>query len=104
MTTYTRPNGKPYQPRNPDQRLLIPWGDPTGTTNPHGCAIIGTHDIDDAQPRANAFLQWITGDPATRATNPVIGWWRTSYRRSEPILLEDDIKGRPGIMFTCQEE
>lgn len=102
MTTYTRPNGKTYRPRNPDQRLLIPWGD-IGGSDPHGVTIIGTHDPADAQPRAVGFFQWITGNPDARAVAPVLGWWRTGYRRSEHALLQDEIKGRPGILYVCEE-
>jgi len=101
MTTqYTRPNGKTYRPRNPDQRLLIPYGDIAGP-GPHGVIVIGTHDPADAHPRAVGFLQWITGEPTARASEPLPGWYRTGYNRSDRAIIPDEIHGRPGIAYTC---
>lgn len=103
MTTYTRPNGKTYRPRNPDQRILIPFGD-IGGPKPYGVAVIGTDNPDDAQPRADGFLQWVTGNPNARAVAPVVGWWRKGYKRSGLVLLEDDVRGRPGVLYVCRED
>lgn len=66
MTTFTRPNGKKYRPRNPDQRLLIPWGDIT-SDNPYGCIIIGT----SANGRRSLRGQSMRGETEMPSGTPV---------------------------------
>lgn len=92
--TIVRPNGQPYRPR----KVVVESWENDGEDC--GCIVLGTHDIERAQPLADEACEAWHGMPATR---PELGWWRLGYQYGELRWSNDPVKGRAGVYFTADD-
>lgn len=96
--TVKRPDGRIYKSRKVVGHIV-------GDEDEIPCAVLvlGTHDIARAQPLADRVARMYT-EPGCVAARPETGWWRDSIRDGRPWWVEDDKRGRAGVMFRKIEE
>lgn len=91
--TVTRPDGRIYKSRKVIAHIV---GDEDEI--PSMVLVLGTHDIVRAQPLADHVARMYT-EPGCVAAKPETGWWRESIRDGRPWWVDDDRRGRAGVMF-----
>lgn len=90
-----RPNGKPYQPR---ALRTVHWDN----EDTYGVIVLGTHDVDLAQPWAADGCRFFFG--CGFALLPETGWWRSGRDRGDPAWRRDEVRGAAGVMFTASDD
>ena len=88
----TRPNGKPYRPRITGLRTVAWEGEFSA-----GVIVFGTLDADEARDTALSWCRYWYGTDSAKYLRP--GWFRDGFWMGERTWLDDDVKGRPGVMF-----
>jgi hypothetical protein len=88
-TRHVRPNGQPYRARKPPRAVGPLEGN---TCVPSAVYVLGTRD----EPRARALaarLATLDDSP------PEAGWYRIAMVDGDRVMVSDDRRGAPGLMF-----
>jgi hypothetical protein len=96
--TFTRPNGKTYQPLRVIAYMLHDDAEVES-----GVIVLGTQDAQRAQQLADELVTAQVGG-TWRAVRPVLGWWRSGFYHGQQSWLTDEVKGRAGVLFQGIEE
>lgn len=97
---FTRANGKTYRPRKPGLQAHS-WEN-HGYDENCGVIVFGTLDPDAARDFAIQMCKHWYG--MAGVTNPEPGWYRSGFRNGEPTWLDDEHRGRPGVMFEAVDQ
>lgn len=97
-----RPNGKTYRPHS--IRVEV-WEDHDDVWSEWrgGAVVLGTHDVEVAQPLADAAIKR-SFNAELIAADPEVGWWRLSFHFGELRWMPDEQRGPAGVYFTAKEE
>lgn len=100
VETFTRPNGKSYQPRKPG--LIAHAWENHDYVGEHGVIIFGTLDPHRAIEFATQMCgYWFGVTGAASCAQP--GWYRDAFDSGERRWIDDPNRGRPGVMFTAAD-
>lgn len=88
--TVTRPDGRVYKSRKVIAHVLYDEDEV-----PCMVLVLGTHDIERARLPADSLAIF----EGFEVGNPYTGWWRESIRDHRPRWVDDDVRGRAGVMF-----
>jgi hypothetical protein len=99
LTPVVRPNGKLYRPRAITANAVCDENDALS-----GVVVLGTRDVDAAQPLADSYARWQLGCPTYAAASPEAGWWRDSFSDGVRCWVSDEVRGRAGVFFHEIEE
>jgi len=88
--TITRPNGKPYRSRRVTVQAV--------GEEDEGVLVLGTHDLDRAQALADQVARRIAGTGFV-AVDPWRGWWRDGFENGARAWVNDEVRGRAGVLF-----
>ena len=91
--TITRPDGRVYRSRKVTANAVIDEDEFVC-----GVMVLGTHDVGRAKPLAD----WLAADTTGRgfaAIDPETGWWRDGFECGERRWVNDEVRGRPGVLF-----
>lgn len=92
LPAITRPDGRLYRPR----KLVACQVDEDGDFA--AVLVLGTHDTALAWPLADQFAAREAGS-GYRAYDPMPGWWREALRGGERCWVDDEKRGRAGVLF-----
>ena len=99
----TRPNGKPYRPRNVGVLTAHAWDNwALGWDERQGVVVLGTLDPERAQALADQMCEFWYG--MSHAGDPQPGWWRDGFRNGERAWIDAPDRGQPGVMFTAEDQ
>lgn len=90
LPAITRPNGKPYRPR--DIRI-VGWDVYDTQPETWQVAVLGTHDIVAARRLAPH------GYHCPYLINPTLGWVRLGMSNGEPTWVHDEVRGSACVIF-----
>ena len=90
-----RPNGKPYRPRRVVAQAV--------GEEDEGVLVLGTHDLGRAQALADKLARYIAGSGFV-AVQPETGWWRDGFECGQRRWVNDEVRGRAGVLFRDMEE
>jgi hypothetical protein len=88
-----RPNGKFYRPRKVIAACVVDADEIIA-----GVMILGTHDLDRAQPLADQYAAWQL-DSGYAAARPLPGWYREGFAGGQLRWITDEVHGRAGVWF-----
>lgn len=92
-----RPDGRTYRPR---KVVGERWENDAWMDERCGVVILGTHDVERATEFATELLRYWY-DPDYVPVKPEVGWWRLGIDHGDLRWVEDERRGRAGVMFTA---
>jgi hypothetical protein len=88
-----RPDGSLYRPRKVTASAVA-----DGDELLCGVIVLGTHDVQRAQPMADRYVAWQLDDRLV-AADPLPGWWRDGFDGGQRRWVTDEKRGRAGVWF-----